>query len=68
MSKSIWKHAAYDKKYKDDKLETFWYERCLYSEDEWNKLNTVDPFFGIEIQNLIKEEKIETQHMYYNQV
>ena len=57
LSKSIWKHAAYDKKYKDDKLETFWYERCLYSEDEWNKLNTVDPFFGIEIQNLIKEEK-----------
>jgi len=57
LTKAIWDYSVYDKEYDEDKLSQYYYERCIYTEDEWNKLNTVDPFFGIKIMNLIKEEK-----------
>ena len=57
LTKAIWDYSVYDKEYEEDKLSQYYYERCIYTEDQWNKLNTVDPFFGIKIMNLIKEEK-----------
>jgi len=57
LTKAIWDYSVYDKEYIEEKLSQSSYERCVYTEDQWNKLNTVDPFFGVKILNLIKEEK-----------
>jgi len=68
LSKATWDYSVYDKKYEEDKLSQYYYERCIYTEDQWNKLNTVDPFFGIKFMNLIKEEKNLRDSSYVLQV
>ena len=57
LTKAIWDHLVYDKKYKGEKLKRFWYERCSFSDERWQKLNTVDPNYGMVFDNLIKEER-----------
>ena len=38
LTKNAWDVIAYDKVISNEKLKTFWYENCYYSEKEWNKL------------------------------
>lgn len=68
LTTAIWDYSTYDKEYKDEKLSQYYYERCIYTEDQWNKLNSVDPFFGIKIMNLIREEKNLRDSSYVLQV
>ena len=68
LTTAIWDYSTYDKEYKDEKLSQYYYERCIYTEDQWNKLNSVDPFFGIKIMNLIREEKNIRDSSYVLQV
>ncbi len=57
LTKSIWDLLVYDKEYKGEKLRMFWYERCGYPDEKWQKLNTEDPNYGMVFDNLIKEER-----------
>lgn len=57
LTEAIWKYIVYDKEFVDDKLKAFMFEICTYPEDRWQKLNSVDPAFGIVFDNLIKEDK-----------
>ena len=58
LSEMIWENLVYDKKFdEDDKLQTFWYETCTFDDDKWQKLNSVDPTYGLVFENLIKEER-----------
>ena len=58
LSEMIWENLVYDKKFdEDDKLQTFWYETCTFNDDKWQKLNSVDPTYGLVFENLIKEER-----------
>lgn len=58
LSEMIWENLVYDKKLdEDNKLQTFWYETCTFNDDKWQKLNSVDPTYGLVFENLIKEER-----------
>lgn len=57
LTKNAWDVIAYDKVISNEKLKTFWYEDCYYSEKEWNKLNSVDPKYGVKFANLVREER-----------
>ena len=58
LANQIWKDLIYDKKFDDENyLQTFWYETCTFSDEKWKKLNSVDPTFGLEFENLIREER-----------
>ena len=58
LSEMIWENLVYDKKLdEDNKLQTFWYETCTFNDDKWQKLNSVDPTYGLIFENLIKEER-----------
>ena len=58
LSEMIWENLVYDKKFdEDDKLQNFWYETCTFNDDKWQKLNSVDPTYGLVFENLIKEER-----------
>ena len=57
LTKNAWDVIAYDKVISNEKLKTFWYENCYYSEKEWNKLNSVDPKYGVKFANLVREER-----------
>ncbi|MGL3827142.1 hypothetical protein [Candidatus Pelagibacter communis] len=74
ISKIFWDTVIFDKEFVDEKLYDYADERCYFSEELWSKLNTVDPTFGLQFDNIIKEEKqirdsifeIEAIHdMYY---
>ena len=49
LTTAIWDYSTYDKEYKDEKLSQYYYERCIYTEDQWNKLNSVDPFLVLRL-------------------
>ena len=57
LSKAIWETIVYDKKYENGKLRGYWYERCNFSEDQWGKLNSEDPSYGMVYHNFVSEEK-----------
>ena len=57
LTKNAWDVIAYDKVISNEKLKTFWYENCYNSEKEWNKLNSVDPKYGVKFANLVREER-----------
>jgi len=58
LSNQIWEDLLYDKEYDDDNfLQDFWYETCTFNDEQWQKLNTVDPTYGLIFDNLIKEER-----------
>jgi hypothetical protein len=73
ISKIFWDTVIFDKEYIDEKLNDYDDERCYFSEELWSKLNTVDPTFGLQFDNIIKEEKqirdsifeIEAKHDIY---
>ena len=65
LSRKAWETIVYDKKYINDKLDMFWYERCSFSDDEWNKLNSVDVKYGLEFDNLINQERINKKSEYF---
>ena len=37
-------------------MTDYWYERCSFPDDEWHKLNSEDPAYGMKFDNLIKED------------
>ena len=52
-----------DKKYKDDKLASFHWYQCSFPDERWDKLDTVDPAFGIKINKLISQDNsLRTSH------
>ena len=58
LSSQIWKDLVYDKKFDDENyLQNFWYETCTFNDERWQKLNSVDPTYGLVFENLIREER-----------
>ena len=58
LSNQIWEDLVYDKEYDDDNyLQNLWYETCTFNDDRWQKLNSVDPTYGLIFENLIQEER-----------
>ncbi len=56
LTKSIWEKIVYAKKYNNkNQLVSFIYETCGFPDHRWEKLNSVDPVFGIKFDNLIQE-------------
>lgn len=54
---SITKDALIEnKKYKDGKLIGFQWYQCTFSDERWNKLDTVDPNYGMRFNNLISQD------------
>ena len=58
LSNQIWEDLVYDREYDEEKyLQNFWYETCTFNDERWQKLNSVDPTYGLIFENLIKEER-----------
>lgn len=57
LTEAIWNHIVYNKKFEENKLKAFEYETCSFSDEKWDKLNSVDPAYGMKFDNLIKEDK-----------
>ena len=58
LSTQIWEDLVYDREYDEENyLQSFWYETCTFNDDKWQKLNSVDPTYGLIFENLIKEER-----------
>ena len=57
LTNSIWEHIVDDKVYEDSKLVGFYWEQCLFNDDIWHKLNSIDPAFSLKFDNLIKEDR-----------
>ena len=57
LSRAIWETIVYDKVYEDGKLRGYWWERCNFSEEEWGKLNSENPSYGMVYHNFVSEEK-----------
>ena len=58
LSNQIWEDLVYDREYDEENyLQNFWYETCTFNDDRWQKLNSVDPTYGLIFENLIKEER-----------
>ena len=57
LNEAIWETIVYDKEYENGKLRNYWYERCNFSEDEWGKVNSENPSYGLVYHNFISEEK-----------
>lgn len=56
LTKSIWEKIVYAKQYNNkNQLVSFAYESCGFPDHRWEKLNSVDPVFGIKFDNLIQE-------------
>jgi hypothetical protein len=58
LSNQIWEDLVYDREYDEENyLQSFWYETCTFNDGRWQKLNSVDPTYGLIFENLIKEER-----------
>ena len=57
LTKAIWKNIVDEKEYEDGKLQSFYWEQCVFSEERWKKLNSVDPAFSLKFYNQIKEDR-----------
>ena len=57
LTKAIFDTIVYDKKFDDNsRMIGYWYERCSIPDEEWHKLNSEDPAYGMKFDNLIKED------------
>ena len=66
LTKAIFDTIVYDKVYDDkSRLIDFWYERCTFPDEEWHKLNSVDPYYGMRFDNLIKEDLTARTSLYH---
>jgi hypothetical protein len=45
-----------DKKFKNKNLNSFHWYQCDFSDERWDKLDTVNPSYGIKINNLISQD------------
>ena len=58
LSNQIWEDLVYDREYDEENyLQNFWYETCTFNDERWQKLNSVEPTYGLIFENLIKEER-----------
>ena len=58
ISKIVWDTLVDDKKYNDEgELVNFYWYQCNFDNDRWQKLDTIDPAYGIKIKNVISENK-----------
>ena len=46
-----------DKKFKDERLVSYTWHQCPFSEERWGKLDSVDHLYGMRFDNLIKEDQ-----------
>ena len=46
-----------DKKFKDERLVSYTWHQCPFSEERWGKLDSVDHHYGMRFDNLIKEDQ-----------
>lgn len=52
-----------DKKFEDGNLSSFHWYQCDFSDERWDKLDTVNPSYGIEINNLIsRDNSLKSSH------
>tara|TARA_B110000503_G_scaffold142597_1_gene239916 strand:+ start:308 stop:1927 length:1620 start_codon:yes stop_codon:yes gene_type:complete len=66
LTKAIFDTIVYDKEYDvKARLNDYWYERCSFSDDAWQKLNSEDPAYGMKFDNLIKED-LTTRTSHYH--
>ena len=57
LTKAIFDTIVYDKKFDGkSRMTHYWYERCSFPDEEWQKLNSEDPAYGMKFDNLIKED------------
>ena len=57
LTKAIFDTIVYEKNYDEkSRLLSYMYERCSFSDKEWQRLNTEDPAYGMKFDNLIKED------------
>ncbi len=54
-----------DKKFKDEKLVGYRWYQCPFSEERWEKLDSVDHLYGTRFDNLIKEDQ-SLKSSYFN--
>ena len=54
-----------DKKFKDGSLSSFHWYQCDFSDERWDKLDTVNPSYGIKINNLISQDN-SLKNSHYN--
>tara|TARA_B100000965_G_scaffold397761_1_gene414788 strand:- start:252 stop:1976 length:1725 start_codon:yes stop_codon:yes gene_type:complete len=57
LTKAIWNDIVYNKEFKSEKLNSYMYETCTFPDDRYQKLNTVDPIYGIKFENVVQEYK-----------
>lgn len=66
LSKIVWDTLVKDKEYdQNNNLINYYWFQCSYSDERWGKLDTIDPNYGIEIKNLVREDK-NTKTSNYN--
>ena len=66
LTKAIFDTIVYKKKFDDkSRMTQYWYERCSIPDEEWHKLNSEDPAYGMKFDNLIKED-LTTRTSYYH--
>jgi hypothetical protein len=54
-----------DKKFKNGNLSSFHWYQCDFSDERWDKLDTVNPSYGIKINNLISQDN-SLKNSHYN--
>lgn len=66
LSKIVWDTLVKDKEYDQNNnlIDYYWFQ-CGYSDERWDKLDTIDPNYGIEINNVVSENK-NTKTSNYN--
>jgi len=65
LTKAIWQNIVYDKKFTDNKLDAYMFETCTFPDERYEKLNSVDPVYGIKFENLVQEYK-HLRNSYYS--
>ena len=65
LTKAIWEDIVYNKEFENNELISYEYETCTFSDDRFQKLNTVDPVYGIKFENVIQEYKHLRDSHYY---
>ena len=56
ITEKVWDDLIFNKVFDNEKLISFRWEYCTFDENQWQKLNTVDPAVGLKFDNLIRED------------
>lgn len=66
LSNIVWDTLVKDKEYdaKNNLINYYWFQ-CTFNSERWDKLDTIDPNYGIRIKNLVSENQ-NTKKSGYN--